>query len=95
MYGERYMDTPEENPEGYENSSLMNYAKDLEDRLLIVHGAMDSTVVWQNSLSLVQKFINEGKLVDYFVYPNQPHNNRGRAALHLYRKIEQYLNDHL
>jgi len=95
MYGERYMDTPAENPDGYENSKVMNYAGDLQGRLLLIHGAMDSTVVWQHSKVLLQKFIDEGKLVDYFIYPEQAHNMRGKAALHLYRKIEQYFEDHL
>ena len=95
MYGERYMDTPQENPEGYKNANIMNYAKNLDSKLMIIHGAMDSTVVWQQSLNLLQKFIKEGKSVDYFVYPDQPHNMKGKSAMHLYKKIEQYFKDYL
>ena len=95
MYGERYMDTPKTNPEGYENSNLLNYVDQLEGKLLIFHGTMDPTVVWQNSLQFISKSIKEGKLVDYFVYPGHGHNVRGADRVHLYRKIEQYFNDNL
>ena len=87
MYGERYMDTPKENPEGYKNASLMNYVDKLEDRLLIIQGAMDETVVWQNSLSFIKKCVDEGKQVEYFVYPGHEHNVRGKDRMHLYEKI--------
>ncbi|HRS53283.1 MAG TPA: DPP IV N-terminal domain-containing protein [Bacteroidales bacterium] len=95
MYGERYMDTPQENPQGYENANVMNYAKNLNGKLLLIHGAMDSTVVWQHTLVLLQKFIEEGKIVDYFIYPEQAHNIRGKTVLHLYKKIEQYFKENL
>jgi dipeptidyl-peptidase 4 len=95
MYGERYMDTPQQNEEGYENASLLNYADKLEGKLLIVHGTEDPTVVWQNSLAFIEECINEGKLVDYFVYPGHGHNVGGMDRLHLYRKIEQYFKENL
>lgn len=95
MYGERYMDTPESNPEGYENASLLNYVDQLEGKLLIFHGTMDPTVVWQNSLQFINKSIKTGKLVDYFVYPGHGHNVRGGDRVHLYRKIEQYFRENL
>lgn len=95
MYGERYMDTPQTNPEGYENSNLLKYVDQLEGKLLIFHGTMDPTVVWQNSLQFISKSIKEGKLVDYFIYPGHGHNVRGADRVHLYRKIEQYFRDNL
>ncbi len=95
MYGERYMDTPQDNPEGYKNACLLNYVKDFEGRLLIIHGTMDPTVVWQNSLSFIKKCVDEDKLVDYFVYPGHGHNVGGMDRLHLWKKIEQYFNDNL
>ena len=55
MYGERYMDTPEQNPEGYKNASTLNYVKNLEGKLLIIHGTMDGTVVWQHSLLFIKE----------------------------------------
>ncbi|MEA3444011.1 MAG: DPP IV N-terminal domain-containing protein [Bacteroidota bacterium] len=95
MYGERYMDTPEENSEGYEESSLMNMADKLEGKLLIIHGAIDPTVVWQNSLSFINSCISKGKQVDYFVYPRHKHNVRGNDRIHLMEKVTRYFDDYL
>lgn len=95
MYGERYMDTPQENPEGYKEASLLNYVQNLKGHLLIIHGTMDPTVVWQNSLLLIQKAIEKDKLIDYFVYPGQQHGVRGRARIHLTRKMKTYFDDYL
>ena len=95
MYGERYMDMPQENPEGYEANCLLNKAKDLQGRLLVIHGAEDNTVVWQHSLEFIERCINNYKQVDYFVYPHHEHNVLGRERLHLYQKMFQYYEDHL
>ena len=95
MYGERYMDTPQENPEGYEANCLLNKAKDLEGRLLVIHGAEDNTVVWQHSLEFIERCINNYKQVDYFVYPHHEHNVLGRERLHLYHKMFDYYETHL
>ncbi len=95
MYGERYMDTPQENPEGYEANCLLNKAKNLEGRLLVIHGCEDNTVVWQHSLEFIERCINNYKQVDYFVYPHHEHNVLGRERLHLYQKMFQYYEDHL
>jgi dipeptidyl-peptidase-4 len=95
MYGERYMDTPEENPEGYKEASLLERAANLKGDLLVIHGTSDPTVVWQQSLELMRSFITAGVLVDYFVYPGHGHGVGGKDRLHLNRKIEQYFQDHL
>lgn len=95
MYGERYMDTPQENPEGYENASLMNYVQNLDGHALIIHGTMDPVVVWQHSLSLIEKSVKEGVQFDYYVYPGHEHNVRGRDRMHLYEKIHNYFDLHL
>jgi dipeptidyl-peptidase-4 len=95
MYGERYMDTPQENPEGYNNASLLNYVQDLKGRLLIIHDTKDVTVVWQNSLSFLKKCVDKGVQVDYFVYPGHEHNVSWPDRLHLYKKLFQYYQDHL
>jgi len=92
MYGERYMDTPEENPEGYQNNSLLNQVDKLQGRLLIIHGAIDPTVVWQNSLQFLTEAVKKQKQVDYFVYPTHEHNVRGMDRVHLWEKIEDYHN---
>jgi dipeptidyl-peptidase-4 len=95
MYGERYMDTPDENPLGYDNANLLNYVDNLKGKLLIIHGTIDPTVVWQNSLTFVKKCVDEGKQLDYFVYPEHEHNVMGKDRIHLNHKIENYFNDYL
>ena len=95
MYGERYMDTPQENPEGYEATSLLGKAKNLEGRLLVIQGAEDNTVVPQHSTEFIERCINNFKQVDYFVYPHHEHNVLGRERLHLYQKMFQYYEDFL
>lgn len=95
MYGERYMDTPEQNPEGYKNANVLNKVKDLKGRLLVIHGAIDPVVVWQHSLQLLNQSIKDDKMVDYMVYPNHEHNVRGADRAHLYKKIVDYFNTHL
>ncbi|MFC1729691.1 DPP IV N-terminal domain-containing protein [candidate division KSB1 bacterium] len=95
MYGERYMDTPEDNPEGYEKANLLNYVKDLDGKVLIFHGTNDPVVVWQHSLQFLKESVKQGKLIDYFVYPGHEHNIMGHDRLHLYRKKEQYFKENL
>jgi dipeptidyl-peptidase-4 len=91
MYGERYMDTPQENPEGYNDASVLNYLDQLEEKLLIIHDLNDPVVVLQNSLSFIQESVNKGVQVDFFTYPGHEHNVRGIDRAHLYKKIEDYI----
>ena len=95
MYGERYMDTPQENPEGYKNSSILNKIKNLKGDVLVIHGAQDNTVVWQHTQALLNQAIHDGILLDYFVYPNHPHNVGGLDRVHLWNKLEKYYEEHL
>ena len=95
MYGERYMDTPQENPEGYELTSLENKTDKLEGKLLMIHCTTDPVVMWQHSLVFVENCIHNGKQLDYFVYPGHEHNVRGRDRAHLITKITQYFKDNL
>jgi dipeptidyl-peptidase-4 len=95
MYGERYMDTEATNPEGFAKTSLINKAKDLKGKLLICQGAVDSTVVWEHSLSFVEECIKENVQVDYFPYPTDPHNVGGRRRIHLMDKVTMYFEDYL
>jgi dipeptidyl-peptidase-4 len=94
MYGERYMDMPEENPEGYEKASLLNKASNLKGKLLIIHGGIDDVVVPQHSQSLLKAFIEKGKQVDFFEYPTHKHNVTGKDRVHLIEKILKYIIDH-
>lgn len=95
MYGERYMDTPEQNPEGYEKTSLLNKAGDLKGKLLIITGYNDNTVVPQHCLSFLEACIDAGTQPDFFAYPGEEHNMRGRRSVHLHEKITQYFLDYL
>ncbi len=93
MYGERYMDKPEQNPEGYKQSSVLEKVGKIKDRVLVIHGDIDNTVVWQNSLSFLNAAIDAGVQADYFVYPQQEHNMRGLVRAHLLEKIYRYMED--
>lgn len=95
MYGERYMDTPQQNPEGYSRTSLINMAKNLRGRLLVITGYNDPTVVPQHCLSFLMACIADGTYPDFFVYPGQPHNMRGHQSVHLHEKITRYFDDYL
>lgn len=91
MYGERYMDTPEQNPEGYAENSLLNYADKLKGDLLLIHGTIDDVVVMQHNLALVKKFVDAGIQVDFFPYPMHKHNVTGKDRVHLIEKILNYI----
>lgn len=95
MYGERYMDTPQTNPEGYAKTSLINKAKDLRGKLQIIIGLNDATVVPQHALSFLAECIKVGTQPDFFVYPGEPHNMRGHQSVHLHERITQYFEDYL
>jgi dipeptidyl-peptidase-4 len=95
MYGERYMDTPEKNPEGYEKTSLLSKAKNLKGKLQIITGYNDNTVVPQHCLSFLKACIDAGTQPDFFVYPNELHNMRGHTSVHLHERITQYFEDYL
>jgi dipeptidyl-peptidase-4 len=95
VYTERYMDTPEENPTGYARSSLLDKGKNLQGRLLIIHGSNDKIVMWQHSILLLEALIKSGSLVDYMLYPGHGHGIRGADREHLYRTMTRYLDDHL
>ena len=95
MYGERYMDNPAVNPEGYAKTSLINKAKDLKGKLLICQGAIDPVVVWEHSLSFIRECIKNNVQVDYFPYPCAEHNVMGKDRVHLHDKISMYFEDYL
>ena len=95
MYGERYMDHPEENPEGYEKSNLLNKAGNLKGDLLLIHGDVDPVVMWQHSLLFLKACVDAGTFPDYFVYPGHPHNVVGKDRPHLYEKITKFFEEKL
>lgn len=95
MYTERYMDTPQENPEGYKESRTIDYIDNLKGKLLIIHGTQDPVVVWQHSLMFLKACVDKKKQVDYFVYPGHEHNVLGKDREHLYQKVTDYFMQNL
>lgn len=95
MYSERYMDTEATNPDGFDQTSLLNNVKNLKGKLLICQGAIDNTVLWQHSLSFVQRCIEENVQLDYFPYPRSEHNVFGSWRVHLMDKVTNYFDDYL
>jgi dipeptidyl-peptidase 4 len=95
MYTERYMDTPQENPDGYTMSNLKNHVGDLQGDLLIIHGSIDDVVVMQHSMDLLTESVNQGVQLDFYTYPMHPHNVRGKDRVHLMKKVLGYIMDRL
>ena len=95
MYGERYMGTPQDNPEGYAKSSLIDKARNLKGKLQIITGYNDNTVVPQHCLSFLDACVKAGTQPDFFAYPGEEHNMRGHASVHLHERITQYFEDYL
>ncbi|KAA5536587.1 prolyl oligopeptidase family serine peptidase [Taibaiella lutea] len=95
MYTERYMDTPQENPDGYANNNLLTKVKNLNGKLLMIHGAQDPVVVWQQSMKFVKACVDNGVQLDYFVYPGHEHNVLGKDRVHLMQKITDYFDEYL
>lgn len=95
MYGERYMDSPHDNEEGYEESSMLNKADRLKSRLLIIHGDEDPVVVMQHSMQFLKAAITAGTHPDFFVYPGHEHNMIGIDRVHLHEHITRYFDDFL
>lgn len=95
MYGERYMSTPQKNPEGFAKTSLINSAKNLKANTLVIQGAIDPTVVPLNALSFIQECINNDIQVQYFTYPLGEHNMVRHDRVHLVEKVSQHFINNL
>ncbi|WP_121463061.1 S9 family peptidase [Chryseobacterium defluvii] len=95
MYGERYMDTPQENPQGYAAANLLDKVQNLKGKLLMIHGAQDDVVVWQHSVKFLKSAVDNGIQLDYFMYPGHPHNVIGKDRVHLMQKVTDYFDQYL
>jgi dipeptidyl-peptidase-4 len=94
-YTEKYMDTPEDNPEGYKYGSVLTHANKLKGKLQIIHGTMDDNVHMQNSIQLIDKLQDLGKHFEFMLYPGERHGWGGLKATFLrnetYRFYYKYL----
>ncbi len=95
MYGERYMDTPQENPDGYAHANIIPKIKNVKCPLLVMHGCQDHTVVWQQSLELMRQAVTDGIEIEYFPYTIYDHNVIGPERVHLWNKLLQFHNQNL
>jgi dipeptidyl-peptidase-4 len=96
IYTERFMTTPEENPDGYDDNSPLTHAGDIEGRLLIVHGSADDNVHAQNTYEFTEKLVQEGIQFDMAIYTNRAHGIRGgNTTMHLYTKMTNFLKKQL
>lgn len=95
MYGERYMDRPQDNAEGYEETNLNNLAQNLKGKLLIIHDYNDKTCVPQHTLGFIKSCVEKMTYPDLFIYPGHDHNVIGHDRVHLHRKITDYFIENL
>ncbi|QGY46916.1 alpha/beta fold hydrolase [Maribellus comscasis] len=96
IYTERYMRTPQQNPEGYDDNSPLSHAGDITGRLLIIHGSADDNVHAQNTFEFTEKMVQEGVQFDMAIYTNRNHGIRGgNTTMHLYTKMTNFLKDQL
>ncbi|MFV0591608.1 MAG: S9 family peptidase [Draconibacterium sp.] len=96
VYTERYMRTPQLNPDGYDDNSPLTHAGDIKGRLLIVHGSADDNVHAQNTFEMTEKMVQAGVQFDMAIYTNRNHGIRGgNTTMHLYTKMTDFLNQYL
>jgi len=90
IWTERYLDRPQDDPEGYRLSSPATYADNLKDRLLIVHGTADDNVHPQNTLALVARWVDAGIPFEEAIYPRQKHGFKRVANRHFYARMTEF-----
>lgn len=96
IYTERYMRTPQENPEGYDDNSPINHVSKLEDPYLLVHGSADDNVHLQNTMRMISALVAADKQFDLFIYPDKNHGiYGGNTRYHLYRKMSNFIQENL
>jgi dipeptidyl-peptidase-4 len=94
-YTERYMDTQEENPEGYKSSNVMTHIKNFKGVLQLVHGTMDDNVHMQNSIQLLSALQDNGKEVEFMLYPGGRHGWGGAKGKHFTDLKNKFIFNHL
>jgi dipeptidyl-peptidase-4 len=96
IYTERFMQTPQENAKGYDDNSPINFAKDLQGKYFLIHGAADDNVHYQNSMEMINALVKANKQFDLFIYPNKNHGiYGGNTRNHLFNMIHDYILEEL
>ncbi|GAA4282452.1 S9 family peptidase [Gaetbulibacter aestuarii] len=96
IYTERYMTTPQENPDGYDDNSPLNFADKLKGKFLLVHGSADDNVHLENTMRLTEALIQANKPFDMAIYPDKNHGiYGGNTRLHLYEKMTNFIHENL
>jgi dipeptidyl-peptidase-4 len=96
IYTERYMRTPQENPEGYDSNSPIHFAAGLEGKFLLIHGSADDNVHFQNSIDFTEALVQADKQFEMQIYPNRDHGIRGgNTTYHLYRRMTDFILENL
>ncbi len=96
IYTERFMRTPQENPDGYEDNSPINFTDGLEGKYMLVHGTADDNVHVQNTIDLITALVESDKQFDLQIYPNKNHGiYGGNTRYHLYQRLTSFLLDTL
>ena len=96
VYTERYMRTPQENPEGYDRNSPINFADGLQGKLLLIHGSGDDNVHYQNSMDFVEALVQADKQFEMQFYPNKNHGiYGGNTSMHLYKRMTDFIEENL
>ncbi|MCD4711283.1 MAG: S9 family peptidase [Bacteroidales bacterium] len=96
VYTERFMRTPQENPEGYDNNSPINFADGLQGKFLLIHGSGDDNVHYQNSMDFAEALIEANKQFEMQFYPNKNHGiYGGNTSMHLYTRMTEFIMENL
>ncbi len=96
IYTERYMRTPQENAEGYDDNSPINHVEKMQGSYLLVHGSADDNVHVQNTMRMISALVEADKQFELFIYPDKNHGiYGGNTRMHLYKKMTQFIEDNL
>jgi dipeptidyl-peptidase-4 len=96
VYTERYMQTPQENPSGYDDNSPINFAEKLKGKYLLIHGSSDDNVHVQNSMQMMEALIQSNKQFDSQIYPDKDHGIRGgKTRIQLFNKMTTFIKNNL
>ncbi len=96
IYTERYLQTPQENPQGYDENSPINFADLMKGKYLLIHGTADDNVHYQNAVEMAEALIQKNKEFEFMTYPDKNHGiYGGNTRLHLYQKMTDFILNNL